>query len=165
MPEHSSQGKPAAWIYTYRIVMFSFPMEGSSLLPVLANESLSLTKQYIILKDSPLQKQNFLSIYFCLSAVPVCSRGTMIYPSPQPAEQFSLLEVPAENTTLQLLLCHQRPLPKGCKPENLPAPRGSCPTGKPKHFILKGHKFRECWQTKHLKPSLLDSFTEVSILI
>lgn len=112
MRKHSFQGRPAAWIYTNRIVTFSFPMEGSSFLPALAKGSLSVTKLYINLKDSPLQKQNFPSIYFQLSAVPACSRGTMIYHSPQPAEQFSLLEVPAENATLQLLLCCQRPLPK-----------------------------------------------------
>lgn len=88
-------------------------MEGSSFLPALAKESLSVTKSYIILRDGPLQKLNFPSIYFQLSAVPVCSRGTMIYHGPEPAEQLSSLEVPAENAALQLLLCCQRLLPKG----------------------------------------------------
>lgn len=88
-------------------------MEGSSFLPALAKESLSVTKQYIILKDGPLQKLNFPSIYFQLSAVPACSRGTMTYHSPEPAEQLSLLEVLAEKAALQLLLCCQRLLPKG----------------------------------------------------
>lgn len=113
MPKHSFQGKPAARIYINRILTFSFPMEGSSFLPALAKESLSVTKSYIILKDGPLQKLKFPSIYFQLSAVPVCSRGTMIYRSPEPAEQLSSLEVPAENAALQLLLCCQRLLPKG----------------------------------------------------
>lgn len=61
----------------------------------------------------PLQKLKFPSIYFQLSAVPACSRGTMIYRSPEPAEQLSSLDVPAENAALQLLLCCQRLLPKG----------------------------------------------------
>lgn len=113
MPKHSFQGKAAAWIFINRIVTFSFPMEGSSFLPALAKESLSVTKSYIILKDGPLQKLNIPSIYFQHSAVPACSRATIIYHRSEPAEQLSLLEVPAENAALQLLLCCQRLLPKG----------------------------------------------------
>lgn len=67
MPKLRFQGKPAAG--TIGTVPFSFPMEGKSFLPALAKESLSVTKPYIILKDGPLQKLNFPSIYFQLSAV------------------------------------------------------------------------------------------------
>lgn len=55
---------------------------------------------------------------------------------------------------------------KASKPERcLLPPQGSCPTGKPKYFILKGDKFRDCWQMKPLKTSLLISFINVSFLI
>jgi len=112
-PKHSFQSKAAARIYINRIVTFSFPMEGSSFLPAPAKESLSFTGPYIILKDGPLQKLGFPSISFQLSAVPACSRGTMIYHSPESAERVSSLEVPAENAALQLLRCCQRLLPRG----------------------------------------------------
>lgn len=81
--------------------------------PSLAMESLSVTKPYIILKDGPLQKLDLPSIYFQLFAILECSRGTMIYHSPKPAEQLSSLEVPAENAILQLLLHCQRLRLKG----------------------------------------------------
>lgn len=84
-----------------------------SFLPTLAQESLSVTKPCIILKDGPLQKPNFPSIYCQLSIVPACSRGTTIYHSPEPAKQLSSLEILAENVALQLLLCCQRLFPKG----------------------------------------------------
>lgn len=166
MPKHGFQSGPAARIYINGIVTFSFPMEGSSFLPALAKESLSVTKPYIILKDGPLQKLHFPSIYYQLSAVPVCSRGTMIYHSPKPAEQL-----PRWKSRLRMLCCNfscavKSSFLKACKPERrLLPPQGSHPTGKPKYFILKGHKFRDCWQTKHLKASLLISFTNVSFLI
>lgn len=165
MPKHSFQGKPAAWVYINKLLTFSFPMEGSSFLLALAKESLSVTKPYIILKDGSLQKLNFPSIYFQLSAVPACSRGTMIYHSPQ------LNNFPHWKSWLRMLHYNfscavKDSFLKANKPERcLLPPQGSHPTGKPKYFILKGHKFRDCWQMKHLKASLLISFTKFSFLI
>lgn len=124
----------------------------NSFLPTLAQESLSVTKPCIILKDVPLQKPNFPIIY-CQLSMSQHAQG-----EPQFITVLSQLSnFPHWKSWLRMLHCNFSCAVKGsflkaCKPERcLLPPQQSCPTGKNKYFILKGHKFRDFWQIKALK--------------